>query len=197
MRTIAERTNSEDEMFRLMGDSWSNNLRVSIPGIVVAFDAVTQTVTVQPALRENIRDENGNVTSVNLPLLVDVPIVFPRAGNFVLTMPVTAGDECLVIFADFCIDAWYSNAGIQNQIEKRRHDLSDGIAIIGLWSQPNKLVNYSTTSAQLRNESGTDYIELKNAQINLVSTSVKINGKEFSTHTHADPVSGNTGGVNP
>ena len=195
MRTIAERTNSEDEMFRLMGDSWSNNLRVSIPGIVVAFDAVTQTVTVQPSLRENIRDENGNVTSVNLPLLVDVPIVFPRAGNFVLTLPVAVGDECLVIFADFCIDAWYSNAGIQNQIEKRRHDLSDGIAIIGLWSQPNKLVNYSTTTAQLRNEAGTDYIELKNAQINLVSTSVKINGKEFSTHTHSDPQGGSTGGV--
>ena len=195
MRTIAERTNSEDEMFRLMGDAWSNNLRVSIPGIVVAFDAVTQTVTVQPALRENIRDENGNVTSVNLPLLVDVPIVFPRAGNFVLTMPVTAGDECLVIFADFCLDAWFSSSGIQNQIEKRRHDLSDGIAIIGLWSQPNKLVNYSTTSAQLRNEAGTDYIELKNAQINLVSTSVKINGKEFSTHTHSDPQGGSTGGV--
>ena len=192
MRGISERIGSEDEMYRSMGGAWANNLRVAIPGIIDSFDAATQTVTVQPTIREKIQKEDGSQEWVNLPLLVDVPIIIPRAGNFVLTMPITIGDECLVMFSDLCIDAWFSNGGIQNQIEKRRHDLSDGFAILGCYSQPNVIPNYSTTSAQLRNEAGTAYIELKDAQINLVAASVKINNKEFSTHTHSAPSGGGT-----
>lgn len=192
MRGISERIGSEDEMYRSMGGAWANNLRVAIPGIIDSFDAATQTVTVQPTIREKIQKEDGSQEWIALPLLVDVPIVLPRAGNFILTMPITKGDECLVMFSDLCIDAWFSNGGIQNQIEKRRHDLSDGFAILGCYSQPNVIPNYSTTSAQLRNEAGTAYIELKDAQINLVAASVKINNKEFSTHTHSAPNGGGT-----
>jgi hypothetical protein len=31
--------------------------------------------------------------SVNLPLFVDVPIVFPSAGGFLITLPLKADDE--------------------------------------------------------------------------------------------------------
>ena len=192
---IAERIGSEDEFYRRLGDNWSNNLRVCIPGIIQSFDATTQTVTVKPAIREKILNADLTESWVDLPLLVDVPIVLPRAGNFVLTMPVTAGDECLVIFSDMCIDAWFSLGGTQNQLDKRRHDLSDGIALLGCWSQPNKITNYSTSAVQLRNEAGTSYIEVSDTGIKLVSPSVKINNKEFSTHTHSDPQGGSTGGV--
>lgn len=192
MRGISERIGSEDEMYRQMGEGWKANFRVAIPGIIDSFDAATQTVTVQPTIRERIQKEDGSQEWVNLPLLVDVPIVIPRAGNFVLTMPLTKGDECLVIFGDMCMDAWFSNGGIQNQIEKRRHDLSDSFAILGCFSQPNVIPNYSTNSTQLRNEAGTAYIELKDAQINLVAASVKINNKEFSTHAHSAPSGGGT-----
>lgn len=193
-RTISERCASPDEFFRLLGENISNTLRVAMPAIIESFDAITQTATVRPAIREKIRGEDLTEKWVDLPLLLDVPIILPRAGLFILTMPVTAGDECLVVFADMCIDAWFSNGDPQNQIEKRRHDLSDAFAILGCWSQPNKIANYSTTSAQLRNEAGTAYIELKDAQINLVADSVKINNKEFSTHTHSIS-GGTTGGV--
>jgi hypothetical protein len=175
MRELAERIGSPDELFRRFGDKIISELRVSIPGIIQSFDDNTQTVTVQPALKERIVVD-GNIQIVNLPLLVDVPIQLPRAGNFVLTMPIKAGDECLVVFADMCIDAWFSNSGVQSQIEKRRHDLSDAFAIIGVWSQPNKLTNYSVSGAQLRNEAGTSYVEVRDSEINIVSPVVKING---------------------
>jgi hypothetical protein len=197
MLTIAQRNNNEDEFFRQLGDGWQNNIRVAIPGIIQSFDSTTQTVSVQPAIREAIRDVNNTQQWVNLPLLVDVPIVLPRAGGFVATFPIQAGDECLVIFADMCIDAWFSNGGIQNQIEKRRHDLSDCFAILGCWSQPNVISNYSTDSIQLRNDSGTSYIEIKDTEININSATVKINNKNFATHTHTVPSGGGTtSGVN-
>ena len=175
MRNIAERVESEYELNQRMGEKWAIDLRVSIPGIIQSFDPIEQTVTVQPAIKERIIGPDGDLQMVNLPLLLDVPIVIPRAGGVVLTMPIQAGDECLVIFADMCIDAWWSQGGVQVQAERRRHDLSDGFAILGTWSQPRRISDYSTTSTQLRTEDGSQCIDISQNGINLRGN-VKING---------------------
>ena len=93
-----------------------NKIRVAAPGIVQAYDASQQTVTVQVAIRERM-NEDGVENWVEIPLLLDVPIVFPRAGGYCLTLPITAGDEVLVVYGDNCIDAWWQNSGVQNQID--------------------------------------------------------------------------------
>lgn len=182
---ISEIIPSDDELFRCMGDNWGNNLRVASPGIIQSFNPLEQTVTVQLSLRERIRKDDGSKEWVQISPLLDVPISIPRSGGYALTMPPQNGDECLVIFSDMCIDAWFSYGGIQNQLELRRHDLSDGFAILGVSSQPRILKNYSTDSCQLRNESGTSYIELKDNSINIVGESVSINGIDFNKHTHS------------
>ncbi|OOM74005.1 hypothetical protein CLPUN_42430 [Clostridium puniceum] len=192
-RNVSEIIGSEDEMYRGMGDNWKNVLRVACPGIIQNFDPHTQTVTVKPALRENVTKEDFSKEWMDVPLLLDVPIVIPRSGRYSLTMPIKTGDECLVIFLDSCMDAWFTHGGIQNQMEKRRHDLSDAIAIIGLYSQPNVISNYSTNSCQLRNNSGTSYIELKDNEINLHSDKIVLNGVIWDTHTHSG-VHGETSG---
>jgi len=191
MLTVGERIGSEYEFYERLGRKWGTDLRVAMPGIVQSFDSVEQTVTVQPAIKERIIVD-GNVSMVNLPLLLDVPIVIPRAGGFALTMPVRQGDECLVVFVDMCIDAWFSQGDVQVQAEQRRHDLSDGFAIMGTWSQPRRISNYSTVSAQLRSETGTSLIDLKPNEIDIVSDTVKINGINFSSHTHVAPYGGGT-----
>lgn len=153
MRNIAERVgNSKVETFLRNNENLSSNLRVASPGIIESFDPATQTVSVKLAIRERVGNETGVVQDLQLPLLVDVPIVIPRAGGFCLTLPIKTGDECLVIFSDTCIDAWFSNGGVQAQLENRRHDLSDGFAILGTWSQPNKVPNYNSSAMCLRSE---------------------------------------------
>ena len=199
----------------------SNRLRVSIPGIVQEYDAVQQTVTVQVALREKLSID-GDESWADVPLLLDVPMVFPRAGGYVLTLPITSGDEVLVVFGDCCIDAWWQSGGVQNQIDTRRHDLSDAFAIPGPWSQPRRVPGYSTNSAQLRNEAGSAYVEIKGSVVNIVGSTVNISasnvnvtgttkidgettitddtvikGKDFMTHKHTgvDTGGGTSGGV--
>ncbi len=171
---------NEEEFYRILMDTLSDNLRVAIPGIVQSFDPVAQTVTVQPAIRERIRNPDLTFSHVALPLLVDVPIVVPRAGGFALTLPVAKGDECLVIFGDMCFDAWWASGNVQNQPDKRRHDLSDGFAIMGLWSQPRVLSGYSTTAAQLRTDDGVTYVSVTPREIDLVAANVKVNGTVIS-----------------
>jgi hypothetical protein len=195
-RDVGQRFGGQEAMLRTILDSWASKLRVSIPGIIQSFDPITQTATVQPAIKENIIDEELMVSPIALPVLLDVPVYFPGGGGFVVTFPITKGDECLVVFSDMCIDGWWANGGIQSQVEKRRHDLSDAIAFVGIRSVPKKVINYSTTSTQLRNEEGTSYIEIAaNGDINFVGN-VKINGIVFSSHKHSGVTTGTsqTGG---
>lgn len=144
---------------RLVGSVMSA-LRVSMPGIVQSFDPDTVTAVVQPAIKGYEPDSNGVSQSTTLPLLVDVPVVFPRGGGCTLTFPVKAGDECLVIFADRCIDFWWQNGGVQEPVDDRVHDLSDAVCIVGPQSQAQKISGISTSAAQLRSDDGSTFFEL-------------------------------------
>lgn len=144
-------------------------IRVSMPGIIQSFDPDAVTAVVQPAIKGAEQDESGAEVSVNLPLLVDVPVIFPRGGGCTLTFPVKAGDECLVIFADRCIDFWWQSGGIQEPVDERMHDLSDAFCIVGPQSQAKKISGISTSAVELRSDDGS-------AKLSLNPTSGAING---------------------
>lgn len=151
---------SEQNMAAALTEGIMSNLRVSLPGIIQSFDPETVTCVVQPALKGYETDGEGKDQSLNLPLLVDVPVIFPRGGGVTLTFPVKAGDECLLIFSDRCIDFWWQNGGIQEPVDYRMHDLSDAFAIVGPQSQAQKISGISTTAAQLRTDDGAAFIEV-------------------------------------
>ncbi|ELN0131897.1 MULTISPECIES: Gp138 family membrane-puncturing spike protein [Klebsiella/Raoultella group] len=138
-------------------------MRVSIPGIIQLFDPDTVTAVIQPAIKGVEHDVSGAEVSVNLPLLVDVPVVFPRGGGCTLTFPVKEGDECLVIFADRCIDFWWQNGGIQEPVDGRMHDLSDAFCIVGPQSQAKKIGGISTSAVELRSDDGSVKLALNPA----------------------------------
>lgn len=150
------------------------DLRVAMPGIIQSFDPVTQTATVQPAVTEVVRFAAGP-QALQMPILSLVPVILPRAGSWAITLPLAEGDECIVIFADMCIDAWWQNGGVQNQIERRRHDLTDCFCIPGPWSQPRVLSNYSTASAQVRSDDGTVVIDFAESGVTMTAPKVQIN----------------------
>jgi hypothetical protein len=91
---------------------------------------------------------------------VDVPVCFPRGGGCTLTFPVTQGDEALIVFSSRCIDSWWQSGGIQVQAELRMHDLSDGFAIPGPFSQATRIGGWSGNSTQLRSNDGSTYFDL-------------------------------------
>lgn len=155
----------------------NEKLRVAMPGIIQSFDAEAVTAVVQLAIRYIERDNNGNQTTNDYPLLVDVPVMFPRGGGCTLTFPVKEGDECLVIFADRCIDFWWQSGGVQEPADGRMHDLSDAFAIVGPQSQAKKISGISTTSTQLRTDDGEAFIELATGgAVTITSPQVTING---------------------
>ncbi len=139
------------------------NIWTALPGVIESYDDAAQTVVIQAGIKVPIRASDGTVTTVALPQLVDCPVQFPSGGDCSLTFPVVQGDECLVVFASRCIDAWWQSGGVQEQADDRMHDLSDGFALLGFRSQPRVLANVSTTSAQLRSDDGATFVDLNPA----------------------------------
>ncbi|CVH64019.1 phage baseplate assembly protein V [Serratia marcescens] len=158
--SIPSQVGGEQNMATALTDDIMSNLRVALPGIIQSFDPETVTCVVQPAVKGYESDDAGKKSSLSLPLLVDIPVIFPRGGGVTLTFPVKAGDECLLIFADRCIDFWWQNGGVQEPVDGRMHDMSDAFAIVGPQSQAQKISGISTNAAQLRTDDGAAFIEL-------------------------------------
>jgi len=157
-----ERIGDREEGLRSQIEDFLINTWTAIPGIVQSYNAAQNTVSVQPAIKARIKQVNGSFQWVNLPLLQDVPVVFPGGGNFIATFPIKQGDECIVVFSCRSIDGWWQQGGVQLQTTIRQHDLSDGFAFVGPRSLPAMaaIPNISTTTAQLRTLDGTSFIEL-------------------------------------
>lgn len=155
-----ENLDDPEEAALQMLEGLQAKLWTALPGIVVSADLDKQTCVVQPSIRGVLLDEQNNATSVQLPLLADVPICFPRAGGFALTVPLSAGDEVLVVFSSRAIDSWWQSGGVGEPVEARMHDLSDGFAILAPTSQPKKLPAVQSDGIELRTEDRTTYIKL-------------------------------------
>ena len=204
---------------KVSADTSRSRTWTALPGLIESFDAVAMTCTVQPAIQSRVRDKSGTQTLVDMPLLLDCPVQFPAGGGCTLTFPVKPGDECLVVFASRCIDAWWQSGGVQAPAEYRMHDRSDGFALLGFRSQPRVIGAVSTSAAQLRSDDGATFVSVApggavaiTAPDGLtINADVVVNGKVTTTgdvkagtislqthrHTGVQEGSGTSGGPTP
>lgn len=87
-----------------------------------------QSVEVQLQIRQPLIDGS----SVAVPVLVDVPFFVLQGGSAFINMPVSIGDYCIVLFNDRDIDTWWTSDGVSDPNTTRKHNLSDGIALVGI-----------------------------------------------------------------
>lgn len=142
-------TNSinENKTFSQFAEAILHNISVSMNcikiGEIVSFDKTQQTATVKVLHR---MDENYDLEldkTVEYPPLQKVPVVVLQGGGSVITFPIKAGDQCLLLFCDYMIDNWWISGGVGASDFPRRHDISDAIAIVGLQALPKAIQGYS------------------------------------------------------
>lgn len=138
-------------------------LHTAMPAVIESFDAATQTAKVNLSIKRVLK--GGETTAISP--VINVPCVYPSAGGYSITFPVTAGDECLVVFSERAIDNWLQLGGQQDPAGSRIHAYNDAFAILGGKSFPNAVDAYSTNSLQIRNNAGTTYINVTNDTITL------------------------------
>lgn len=97
-------------------------------GRIEEFDATRQVANVSLQVQRRV-----NKTQVaDYPLLLDCPVVVLQGGGAYIDFPITAGDYCLVLFNDRNIDDWWNTGNVVVPRNRRKHSLSDGIALVGI-----------------------------------------------------------------
>lgn len=148
----------------------ARSLHTAIPGRVEAFDGETGLADVQPMVK--IRLVDGRHQS--MPVVTDVPIVFPSAGGASITFPVKRGDGVLLIFAERAIEKWLISGREVDAGDRRRHSMTDGMAIPGLWASghgPSEKANedavFSFEGMEVRMKKGGAVTSIKAPTIQL------------------------------
>lgn len=107
-------------------------------GTVKSFNSAKQTVTASINYKAIV---DGKL--YEYPLLLDVPIFVYKGGNASSTMPIAAGDTCILLFNDRSIDNWLTTGDVSSAPNGERvHDMSDAICFVGISSFGNLIQGY-------------------------------------------------------
>jgi hypothetical protein len=163
----------QEELLRVAFESMQARIWTGIPGVVKQFPAASglagMIVDIQPTVNGILRKLDGTFSPLQMPVLLDCPVMWQGGGGVTATFPIKAGDECLVVFSSRCIDAWWK-AGFQaaiggnanpamNPPDLRMHSLSDGFAFVGVRSLPRSYT-VDLANACLITDDGQAYFKL-------------------------------------
>jgi hypothetical protein len=147
-------------------------------GTVKSFDPVKQTATAVINYKKTYfqRDPQTRLYQkvyVDYPILLDCPCVVLGGGNGALTMPITEGDECLILFNDRDIDNWFSSGQVGPVATARLHSLSDALILVGVRSSANVIEDYDTERAVLR--WGATMVGVGETQVKIANATTTLN----------------------
>lgn len=162
------------------------SLRVMVPGRVTRWDPAKQQADVEPLLEETFRTRDGEV-SQPLPVIPNVPVIFPGAGGFRLTLPLTVGDVVALVFCDRSLDLWLEQGGMVNPKDPRRHDLTDAVAIPGLHPWSAAWTNLDSGAMTIGKDAGPFQGVALGAALRAELNDIRT---KFAAHTHAGVTTG-------
>lgn len=190
-----------------------SDINVSLPGVVVSYDAATCRATVIPTIPKRLSDGS----ELSAPKIANVPVQFPMAdvnGNVAqITVPIKPNDGVILVFCQRSLENWLSGSGNAPD-DPRMFDLSDAFAMPGcnqksLPADPTNLsISYGSGSIKIapNGEITIDTPKLMvnaptsqfNGNVNVsgnVTAQGEVRGKgiNLSTHTHPGDSGGSTG----
>lgn len=102
------------------------------PGEVVSYDPQSQTATIRLVVNARRRQRDGGVTTVERPLQVRVPVVWPGNPSSGLVGTLSEGDPCLVLFTSRDASRWLTGAPAPvDPASPGRHDSNGSFALPG------------------------------------------------------------------
>jgi hypothetical protein len=166
---------------------------------VESYDADNQLVDVSPVLKRQVQTLDGEWTSEQLPMLCDVPVLFPRAGGYFISFPIQPGDFVQLIFNDVDIEEWLEGTE-PTTARNQRFTLQGAVAIPGIYPQAKALLDAHKSNFVLGKEQGLQ-IHIDGEKIRLgsaearealaVASKVKDEFEKFrviyNTHAHPAP----------
>jgi hypothetical protein len=116
------------DVFSLMKRETMLDINCVQVGTINSYNSTTNTAQVSI----NVKRPLKNGTELEYPTLEDCPVFMLYGGSASITMPISSGDGCLVLFNDRCMDDWFLIEDVVAPTDKRVHSLSDGIVLVGV-----------------------------------------------------------------
>lgn len=145
----------------------SASLRVMLPGVVESYDASRQVADVKPLLPIP-RDTGEDIFEEEIPVLPSVPVKFPRAGPFFMSLPLKKGHFVMLIFADRSYDRWWRGSGskVDAPLLQHTHSEADAVALAGFYPDQDALSDAHPDHLVIGKDSGAQ-IHIKDDEINI------------------------------
>ena len=126
-----------------------SEVRVALPGEVVAYDASLQEADVQPLVKRRVARDDGTETEEPLPIIPHVPVLHMRGGGFHASFPLSVGDQVLLVFSDTSVDDVRAGRGAAAPSDRASHHLANAVCYPG---------GAYPTGEELSDSHGTDLI---------------------------------------
>lgn len=156
----------------VFGEYLKDNMRTSVPGHVLSFEASTQMAEVQVGL---MLEDRFGAKQARRPI-IKVPVHFWGGAGGTLECRIDNGTEGVLFFSQECIDSWVDQGGVAVKSEPRRFSINDAYFIPGIRSAPGSIKSFANDGIRLRSNDGTAYFWIhddKTLEVDGVSLNVK------------------------
>ena len=109
-------------------------VHTSLPGEVVDYNETSHRAKVKPSVLMLM----GNGIQIELPELLEVPVLFPSAKSFDLEFPLEKGDKVMLVFQEQDISSWKKGDSKPASETASRFSLDSAVAVPGLFPRPQK-----------------------------------------------------------
>lgn len=153
--TAVSRSPELEELLRTAIEYYLQDTHTALPGVVEEYFPDTQRADIKPLIKRRIVHEDGSELLEELPIIPDVPIVFPRTNSFFLSFPIAKGDLVQLTFMERSIDNWLAGDGLDTDPDEfRMHDFSDAVASPGMYPFKRAIKDINSVNMVLGNDEG-------------------------------------------
>lgn len=151
-----------------MVDKFAKNAVVQmytqLPCKITKYDPTNMIASIQPLTKQWVYNEDlkGGGAAFEMPEIREVTVAFERAGNLVMTWPVTVGDECLVEFMHKSSINAFKTGQVGEPLHLENGNPQDCIAVLRQFSLPKhiEVITPSEIAVELRTVDGMASISL-------------------------------------
>jgi len=140
-------------------------VHTALPGKIISFNPDKCEADVLPYGKFKLPDGS----QLDYPQINGVPVYVMQGSGQTATFayPIKPGDECLLLFSEQALDTWRTQAESDTDL---KFDLTNAVALVGLFSQPNPLVKEACDDDAVIIEKDGERIRLKKGEICIQDT---------------------------